>query len=176
MANARAHSSSALDTRKRTRTLLIIATLSLLGLLLHSLSSTGVSKASSSRRLTTAGKREVSLKDSKKALEQLESIKEDEKSATKDATAAHVKNDPVSVKSAATTTSSGSVKKTATIITCPACRLNALPDVKRFVYEIATHFKPDLNVIYISGKDPTLHLYENAKETEKIPLHVCIYF
>lgn len=45
----------------------------------------------------------------------------------------------------------------AEIITCPACRLNSLPLVKRFVKEIARFFTPALVVTYISGKVSLAH-------------------
>lgn len=62
--------------------------------------------------------------------------------------------------------------KTAKIITCPRCRLNSLPLVKKFVYDHAKLFEPGLKVDFIIGEDPVLYLYENEKEVSKIPLEV----
>jgi hypothetical protein len=60
----------------------------------------------------------------------------------------------------------------AKIITCPACRLNSLPLVKRFVKEQSQLFAPGLEIEYISGEDPRLHLYEGDSEVEDIDLSV----
>lgn len=99
---------------------------------------------------------ELNLLDSQKALQQLNAIKEE----------SNHKN-PVAV---VTNT------KAARIVTCPACRLNSLPLVKKFVYELAPHFKPQLAVEWKVGYDPVLYLSENGKEVETVPLAVCLYF
>lgn len=99
---------------------------------------------------------ELNLLDSQKALQQLNAIKEESS-----------QKNPVAV--AANT-------KAARIVTCPACRLNSLPLVKKFVYELAPHFKPLLAVEWKVGYDPVLHLSENGKEVETVPLAVCLYF
>lgn len=65
-----------------------------------------------------------------------------------------------------------SIEKTAKIVTCPRCRLNSLPSVKKFVYTHAKLFEPKLQVDFIFGEDPTLHLYEDGKEVSKIALAV----
>ncbi|KAI0567404.1 Selenoprotein F/M [Gracilaria domingensis] len=62
------------------------------------------------------------------------------------------------------------VKRTAKIVTCPRCRLNRLPSVKKFVYEHAEHFKPALQIDFIMGESPVLHLYEDDKEVSEIDL------
>lgn len=93
---------------------------------------------------------ELNLLDSQKALQQLNAIKEE----------SNHKN-PVAV---VTNT------KAARIVTCPACRLNSLPLVKKFVYELAPHFKPQLAVEWKVGYDPVLYLSENGKEVETVPL------
>lgn len=58
------------------------------------------------------------------------------------------------------------------IITCPACRLNGLPQVKKFVKGYAKYFEPALKVTFIFGEDPRLHLYESETEVENIDLSV----
>lgn len=63
-------------------------------------------------------------------------------------------------------------ERTAKIVTCPACRLNALPLVKKFVHEHAPHFKPLLQVNFVFGEDPVLHLYEDGKQVAKHNLDV----
>lgn len=65
-----------------------------------------------------------------------------------------------------------SVVKTAKIVTCPRCRLNALPLVKKFVFQHAKLFEPNLKVDFIPGEDPTLYLYENGKQVAEIDLEV----
>lgn len=62
--------------------------------------------------------------------------------------------------------------KSGKIITCPRCRLNSLPKVKAFVYEQAKHFEPQLQVEFILGRDPVLHLYEYGKEVSSVDLAV----
>lgn len=81
----------------------------------------------------------------------------------------------------------------AVIRTCPRCRLNRLPQVRKFVMEYAPLYKKDesmlqevkkdessgrakeesggiLNVDFIMGEDPKLFLYMNGKVKEKIEL------
>lgn len=65
--------------------------------------------------------------------------------------------------------------KTAKIVTCPRCRLNSLPLVKKFVYDHAKLFEPQLKVDFILGEDPVLYLYENEKEVSKIVLEVSLH-
>lgn len=62
--------------------------------------------------------------------------------------------------------------KTAKIVTCPRCRLNSLPLVKKFVYDHAELFEPHLKVDFVLGEDPVLYLYDHGKEVEKVPLAV----
>lgn len=66
----------------------------------------------------------------------------------------------------------GLVEKTAKIVTCPRCRLNSLPLVKKFVYTHAKLFEPKLKVDFILGEDPMLYLYEDGKQVSKIDLAV----
>lgn len=61
---------------------------------------------------------------------------------------------------------------TARIITCPACRLNALPSVKAFVYDHAKTFAPALKVDFQFGEDPRMLLFVGAKQVEVIDLAV----
>lgn len=61
---------------------------------------------------------------------------------------------------------------TAQIITCPACRLNALPKVKTFVHAVAPIFSPALNVKFEHGRDPHLFLYKDGQQIEDIDLAV----
>ncbi|PXF40244.1 hypothetical protein BWQ96_10048 [Gracilariopsis chorda] len=75
-----------------------------------------------------------------------------------------------SVKSETVEAGSDGVKRTAKIVTCPRCRLNSLPMVKKFVYDHAKHFEPALKVDFILGRDPVLFLYEDDKEVSKIDL------
>ncbi|CAN8063220.1 unnamed protein product [Agarophyton chilense] len=65
---------------------------------------------------------------------------------------------------------SDGVKRTAKIVTCPACRLNKLPSVKKFVYTHAEHFKPALQIEFIRGEPPVLHLYKDDNEVSEIEL------
>lgn len=190
--NGRMHgttAASASENRKRARALVIVVSVLIL---LGVVRSGGLSanSATSSRTLLKHQRGEnqrVSLTDSQKALKQLKDISEDSKSATH--TLDHsqqlaVKKDPVHVHVEDNAASSENanvekkvqVKKTATIVTCPACRLNALPLVKRIVYDIAPYFKPALTVNFIRGRDPVLHLYENGQEVDSIALHVSFLF
>eukprot|EP00171_Calliarthron_tuberculosum_P011202 IDg11202t1 len=59
---------------------------------------------------------------------------------------------------------------TAQIVTCPQCRLNALPKVKTFVHRDAPAFAPALKVKYVYGRDPHLFIYVNGRQTEDIDL------
>lgn len=67
----------------------------------------------------------------------------------------------------------GGVVRTAKIVTCPRCRLNSLPLVKKFVYEHAKLFEPALKVDFKIGEDPHLYLFEDDKEVANIDLAVC---
>lgn len=60
----------------------------------------------------------------------------------------------------------------AEIVTCPACRLNSLPLVKKFVMDEAKLYEPALKVNFIVGEDPKLHLYEDGNEVQVIDLAV----
>lgn len=58
----------------------------------------------------------------------------------------------------------------AKIVTCPACRLNSLPEVKTFVRGWAKYYSPALVVDFVVGEDPVLHLYEDGKEVDVVVL------
>lgn len=62
----------------------------------------------------------------------------------------------------------------AEIVTCPECRLNALPEVKRFVKTQADLFAPHLKVRFIYGEDPTMHIYSGNEELEQFALQVSL--
>lgn len=88
---------------------------------------------------------------------------------TNTAGAIEIKSEAVSEKNEVEASDPG---KTAKIVTCPRCRLNSLPLVKKFVYDHAKLFEPQLKVDFILGEDPVLYLYENEKEVSKIELEV----
>lgn len=75
-----------------------------------------------------------------------------------------------SARSKTTTRTASTDGATAEIVTCPACRLNALPKVKSFVHGAAKLFAPQLTVKFEFGRDPHLHLYNNGKQVEDIDL------
>jgi hypothetical protein len=58
------------------------------------------------------------------------------------------------------------------IISCPACRLNSLPELKRFLKEPGNADSYDkLSVTWIRGRNPDLHIYDDAGAlVEKIDL------
>lgn len=90
---------------------------------------------------------------------------------TTEAKGSPVDAERVAAKAASDTPTDG-ITRTAKIVTCPRCRLNSLPLVKKFVYDHAKHFEPALKVDFILGRDPVLFLYENGKEVAKIDLAV----
>ena len=55
------------------------------------------------------------------------------------------------------------------IRTCPRCRLNRLPEIRKFVTELAPLYKR-VKVDFIMGEDPTLFLYKFEKQAEKIDM------
>lgn len=79
---------------------------------------------------------------------------------------------PVSALKVAAAGAKPTLVRTAKIVTCPACRLNSLPQVKKFVHVHARHFKPHLNVQFKMGEDPVLHIFENGREIASHPLDV----
>lgn len=170
--SSRIHGNSNMASRKRTRIIFAIAVITLFALLMRP----------SGRRLLgmSTGTSVASLADSQKASNHLESIMENGKSAASDTAPSAGNADPVSAThlqanadtAANSDTADGGVKKTAKIITCPACRLNSLPLVKKFVYDHAPNFKPNLDIDFKVGEDPVLHLYEDGKETSVIKLEV----
>jgi hypothetical protein len=58
------------------------------------------------------------------------------------------------------------------IISCPACRLNSLPELKRFLKEPGNVDSYDkLTVTWIRGRNPDLHIYDDEGALiEKIDL------
>lgn len=60
--------------------------------------------------------------------------------------------------------------RTAEIQTCSGCKLNRLPDVRKFIKEEVTIY-PAITVRYINGHNPDLVvLDDNGQESERINL------
>lgn len=91
---------------------------------------------------------------------------------TKEGVLNESKAQPVSAANVVSSLKETKIEKTAKIVTCPRCRLNSLPLVKKFVYEHAPLYKHGLKVDFILGEDPVLYLFEDGKEVSKLALEV----
>lgn len=172
--NSRVHSNPGAVARKRVR--YAVAVLAIFGLFLY---------ATSPQRVVHGGS-DVPLVDSQKAFSRLKTLQEDSQRQNSDADLAAdgkevvlehdsnllVDSDAKGKSTVHEDAGSDDVNKNAKIITCPACKLNSLPSVKKFVHEIAPNFAPKLEVEFIMGEDPTLHIYNNGKESRTVPLEV----
>lgn len=169
----RVHSNPNLPARKRTQIIVIVGVIALVALLLRP----------DRRALTSKSEETMPMADSQKTLSQQQRTMTEDKGASVDTRTEEKKVEPVSAehansevkgadKTAETTSTTHGVNKTAKIVTCPGCRLNSLPLVKKFVHELAPNFKPDLEVDFQVGQDPVLHFYEDGIETSAINLEV----
>lgn len=174
--NSRFHPNPGAVARKRVR--YAVAALAVFGLFLY---------ARPPQRVVHGGSN-VPLADTQKSLSQLKAFHEDSQNRHADAKLDADENDidlhhdPNLASDAAEKDAvhqdvgSDGANKNAKIVTCPACKLNSLPSVKKFVHEIAPNFAPKLEVEFIMGENPTLHIYENDKETKTVPLEVSASF
>lgn len=164
--SSRMHSNPGAVARKRVR--YAVAALALFGLFLF---------ARPAQRVINAGS-DVATADSQKSVSQLKAYLDESRQREADAIGNGIALEHDS-KLASEAQGVGHIdvgadatNKKAKIITCPACKLNSLPSVKKFVHEIAPNFAPKLEVEFIMGEDPTLHIFDGEKETGEVKLEV----
>lgn len=171
--NSRVHSNPGAVARKRVR--YAVAVLAIFGLFLY---------ITSPQRVIYGGN-DVPTVDSQKALSRLRALQDSQRQNSDADLAAdgrevvleHDSNlladsNAKDKRTVHEDVGSDGLNKNAKIITCPACKLNSLPSVKKFVHEIAPNFAPKLEVEFIMGEEPTLHIYDNGKESKTIALEV----